>query len=259
VSAHCEAVIDAVGPECVAVKLQLACFERLGGPGWEALRAVTAAAQDAGLLVIADAKRGDIDISATAYAQAFFGHTATEFGEVQGIGADAMTASPLLGRDSLDPLISSARARGAGVFVLVRTTNPGAEDVQELELARGGSVSDRLAELVTELGAQAIGSHGLADVGAVVGATAPERLTALRALMPHTIFLVPGVGAQGGSVERLAAGFAPGPAGALISASRAIVDAWRAEGSEPAEAARRVAARLRQAAWSLAQGGVAAG
>jgi orotidine-5'-phosphate decarboxylase len=252
-------VIDAVGPECVAVKLQLACFERLGAPGWEALGAVAAAARDQGLLVIADAKRGDIDISASAYAQAFFGHTPTEYGEVEGIGADAITANPLLGLDSLEPLITSARSRGAGVFVLVRTTNPGAEDVQELELARGGSVSDRLAELVAELGSSGIGRDGLTDVGAVVGATAPERLRSLRELMPQTIFLVPGVGAQGGSVERLGAAFVPGPAGALLSASRGIVDAWRSEGGEPAEAARRVAARLREAAWSLAQDGVAAG
>jgi orotidine-5'-phosphate decarboxylase len=259
VAAHCRLVIDAVGAECVAVKLQLACFERLGGPGWEALRAAVAAARDRGLLVIADAKRGDIDISAGAYAQAFFGHTTTEYGEVEGLGADALTANPLLGLDSLEPLITSARSRGSGVFVLVRTTNPGAGDVQELELSRGGTVSDRLAELVAELGSSGMGSHGLADVGAVVGATAPERLRALRELMPHTIFLVPGVGAQGGSVDRLAAAFAPGPAGALISASRGIVDAWRSEGGEPGEAARRIAARLRQAAWALAQDGVAAG
>jgi len=258
VAAHCRLVVDAVGPECVAVKLQLACFERLGGPGWEALRAVVAAARDRGLLVIADGKRGDIDVSASAYAQAFFGQTATEYGKVDGIGADAMTANPLLGLDSLEPLVAAARSRGAGVFVLVRTTNPGAEDVQELELARGGSVSDRLAELVAGLGSSGIGSHGLADVGAVVGATAPERLTALRELMPQTIFLIPGVGAQGGSVERLRAAFAPGPAGALISASRGIVDAHRSEGGEPADAARRVAARLREAAWSLTQDGAVA-
>lgn len=256
---HCRLVIDAVAEQCVAVKLQLACFERLGGPGWEALRATVAAARERGLLVIADAKRGDIDVSAGAYAQAFFGHTATDHGDVEGLGADAMTANPLLGIDSLKPLLDAARAHGAGLFVLVRTSNPGAEDVQELQLARGGSVSDRLAEIVAELGSGGVGSQGLSDVGAVVGATVPERLGSLRERMPQTIFLLPGVGAQGGSIDRLAAAFAPGPAGGLVTVSRGIVDAHSSEGGEPADAARRVATRLREAAWSLAQSGVAAG
>ena len=169
VRAHCGRVLDAAGAQCVAVKFQVACFERLGAPGWAALGESVRDASDRGLLVIADAKRGDIDVSARAYGQAFFGETETPFGIVPGLGVDALTVSPLLGRDSVAPLVQAARAHAGGVFVLVRTSNPGAADVQELELAGGGTVSDRLAGLVAELGRQGIGRSGLSDVGAVTG------------------------------------------------------------------------------------------
>jgi orotidine-5'-phosphate decarboxylase len=252
VAAHCALVIEAAGEHCVAVKLQVACFERLGAPGWSALQEVAARARDHGLLVIADAKRGDIDVTATAYAQAFFGQTPTPYGPVDGLGADALTVNPLLGADSLAPLVASARERGGGLFVLVRTSNPGAADVQELALAGGGTVSDRLAAIVAELGSGGVGEDGLADVGAVVGATAPQSIGALRELMPSAIFLLPGVGAQGGSVEALAAAFAPGPAGGLIAVSRGIVNAYERLGGDPADAARQEAVRLRELAWTLA-------
>jgi orotidine-5'-phosphate decarboxylase len=252
VAAHCALVIEAVAEHCVAVKLQLACFERLGAAGWSALEEVAARARDHGLLVIADGKRGDIDVTAAAYAQAFFGQTPTPYGPVAGLGADALTVNPLLGADSLGPLVAGAREQGGGLFVLVRTSNPGAADVQELALAGGGSVSERLAAIVTELGSGGVGTEGLADVGAVVGATAPDRIGALRELMPHAIFLLPGVGAQGGTVDALAPAFAPGPAGGLIAVSRGIAGAHERTGGEPADAARREAARLQELAWSLA-------
>jgi orotidine-5'-phosphate decarboxylase len=252
IAAHCALVIEAVAAECVAVKLQVACFERLGAPGWTALEQATAVARDHGLLVIADAKRGDIDVTAAAYAEAYFGETSTPYGPVPSLGADALTANPLLGTDSLAPLIGRAREHGAGVFVLARTSNPGAADVQGLALAAGGTVSDRLAEMVAELGADGIGGAGLADVGAVVGATAPGWVAALRELMPRAVFLLPGVGAQGGEVEALGPAFAPGPAGGLVSASRGIVAASERLGGDPSAAARREAARLREAAWRVA-------
>jgi orotidine-5'-phosphate decarboxylase len=252
VAAHCRLVIDAAGEHCVAVKPQVACFERLGGPGWAALAEVVRDAHERDLFVIADAKRGDIEISARAYAQAFFGSTATPFGTVDGLGADALTVSPLLGRDSLAPLIEAARDHGAGVLALVRTSNPGAADIQDLELAAGGSVSEALARIVDELGRPGIGSAGLADVGAVTGATAPERLEALRAAMPHAVLLLPGIGAQGGTGAGLAPAFAPGPAGGLVSASRAIVHAADSDpsGADPGAAAAREAARLRELVWT---------
>jgi orotidine-5'-phosphate decarboxylase len=252
VAAHCKLAIEATEEHCVAVKLQVACFERLGGPGWEALREVADHARERGLLVIADAKRGDVEVSAAAYGQGFFGQTPTAYGPVAGLGADALTASPLLGIDSLAPLVSAARDRSGGLFVLVRTSNPGAADVQELALADGGSVSERLAAIVAGIGAPGIGASGLSDIGAVVGATAPERLEALRELMPNAVFLLPGVGAQGGRIEDLAAAFAPGPAGGLIAVSRGIVGAHERTGGDPANAAAREAARLRELAWRLA-------
>lgn len=249
---HGGLVIDAAGPACVAVKLQLACFERLGAPGWAALEAVAARAREAGLLVLADGKRGDIDVSATAYAQASLSSTPTPYGEVEGLGADALTVNPLLGAETLAPVLEAARSRGRGIFVLVRTSNPGAADVQGAALAGGGDVSDRLAAIVAELGAGGVGSSGLSDVGAVVGATAPGRLAELRAAMPAAVLLLPGVGAQGGRVEDLAAAFAPGPAGGLVTVSRGIVFAHEQAGGDPGDSARREAERLRALAWDLA-------
>jgi orotidine-5'-phosphate decarboxylase len=251
VAAHCALVIAATAEQCVAVKLQVACFERLGAPGWRALADTVAVARDHGLIVIADAKRGDVDVTAAAYAQAFLGETPTPYGVVPGLGADAMTVNPLLGRDSLEPFVTTARAHGRGLFVLVRTSNPGAADIQERQLADGDAVSDRVAELVDEIGGRGIGESGLSDIGAVVGATAPGRLTSLRERMPHTVFLLPGVGAQGGRVEELAPAFAPGPAGGLVSASRGVVAAHERIGGDPAAAAAREASRLRELAWRL--------
>jgi orotidine-5'-phosphate decarboxylase len=258
VAAHCRLALEAAGDQCVAVKPQVACFERLGSYGWAALAEVVRAAADAGLIVIADAKRGDIDISARAYAQAFFGHTPTPFGDVPGLGADALTVNPLLGRDSLAPFIEAARSVGAGLFALVRTSNPGAADVEDLTLDSGGRVWERVAAIVEELGRPGVGEEGISDVGAVMGATAPAHLARARELMGSATFLLPGVGAQGGRVEELAAAFAPGRAGGLVSASRSITAAHErlaggAAAAARAEAARAEAERLREAAWTLSE------
>ncbi len=253
VLAHCLALIDAVAEACVAVKPQLACFERLGATGWTVLEQVLVHAHDAGLLVIADGKRGDIDVTARAYAEALLSGADTPFGRLPGLGADAITVNPLMGRDALEPFVTAGRAGGAGVFVLVRTSNPGAADVEELELAGGsGPVWERLAAIVDELGRPGVGESGLADVGAVLGATAPDHLARARELMPHAVFLLPGVGVQGGRVEDLRPAFAPGLAGGLVSASRSIAGAHLAAGGDPAEAARVEAERLRAQALALA-------
>ncbi len=249
VLAHCHLVIDAVATAVVAVKPQLACFERIGTQGRTVLGAVCDHARDRGLLVIADAKRGDIDVSARAYAEAFLGETATPFGVVAGLGADALTVNPYMGADTLAPLLEVARPHGRGLFVLVRTSNPGAADVEDLPTAPDGEpVWARIARMV---GALADPAHALGDVGAVVGATAPEHVGRLRELMPRTPFLLPGVGAQGGQVEALAPAWAPGPAGGLVTASRSLVHAHE-EGGEPAAASRAEAERLRATAWALA-------
>jgi len=249
VRAHCLALIDAAGPACIAVKPQLACFERLGAAGWAALQAVVDHAHGSGLLVVADAKRGDIDVSAAAYARALVGATPTPFGEVAGLGADAFTANPLLGVDALAPLAEGARSAGAGIFVLVRTSNPGAADIEDLELAGGGTVWERLAAIVSDLAGP---GDGLSEIGAVVGATRPEHVARMRELMPRAPFLLPGIGAQGGRVDDLAPAFAVGPAGGLVSASRSIARAHEHGAGTPRDAARAEAERLREAAWSLA-------
>jgi orotidine-5'-phosphate decarboxylase len=158
-----------------------------------------------------------------------------------------------MGRDAIEPFVSAARAAGAGVFALVRTSNPGAADVEDLRLHRGGTVWERVAMIVDELGAGGVGEAGLSDVGAVLGATEPAHLARARELMGSAIFLLPGVGAQGGRVEDLAAAFRPGRAAGLITASRAIADAYRSSGGEPASAARAQAERLRDAAWEVSE------
>jgi orotidine-5'-phosphate decarboxylase len=249
--AHCLGLIDAAGPACVAVKPQLACFERLGFAGWLALEATVAHARAQGLLVIADAKRGDFPASARAYEQAVFGGIATPYGPSPGLGADAVTQNPLLGRDALAPFVDGAGAAGAGVFVLVRTSNPGAADLFDAELAAGGPLWEQIARLVAAAGTPAPVS-GLAEVGAVTGATAPQHLARMRELMPHAPFLLPGIGAQGGAVADLAPAFAPGRAAGLVSASRSIANAHESSGAAPADAARAEAERLRGEAWELA-------
>jgi orotidine-5'-phosphate decarboxylase len=244
VAAHCRTLIEQAGPACVAVKPQLACFERLGAPGWAALRDACEAAQEAGLLVIADGKRGDVPVTAAAYAQALVGETPTPWGPVPGLGADAFTANPLLGADALEPLVSAAVEAGAGVFALVRTSNPGAADFEDLP-APEAPLHERLAELVDRLSGRLLGAGGLSGMGAVVGATEPGHLARLRELMPRSIFLIPGVGAQGGRPELLGAAFSAGPASGLIAASRGI-----AADPDPAAAAER----LRKATWDIAGG-----
>jgi orotidine-5'-phosphate decarboxylase len=223
------------------VKPQLACFERLGAPGWAALAETVAAARAAGLLTIADGKRGDVPVTAAAYAQALVGETPTPWGPVPGLGADAFTANPLLGLDALEPLVAAAEAAGAGVFALVRTSNPGAADVEDLETA-SGPLHERLAALVDGLAPRLAGEGGLSGMGAVVGATEPGHIARLRELMPRSVFLIPGVGAQGGRPELLGPAFGPGPAAALVAASRSI-----ASDPDPADAARR----LRDAVWDV--------
>ncbi len=248
VTRHCRLAIEAAGPACVAVKPQLACFERLGADGWRSLEDVRDAAREHGLLVLADGKRGDVPVTARAYAQALVGSTDGPFGTVEGLGADAFTANPLLGGDAIEPFVDAAAAHGAGCFLLVKTSNPGAADLQDLN-ADGRPLHERLAQMADVFGADHLGDCGLSLVGAVCGATRPERLERLRQLMPHAIFLLPGVGAQGGSADALGPAFAPHPAAGLVAASRSIVNAYAERGGDPAAAAAAAAEELRALAW----------
>jgi orotidine-5'-phosphate decarboxylase len=253
VAEHCRELIERAGSACVAAKPQLACFERLGAPGADALRRTVATAHEAGLLVVADGKRADVPVTAAAYGQALVGETPTPWGAVPGLGADAITVNPLLGGDALEPLLAAAEAAGAGIFALVRTSNPGAADLLDLPTAGAGGegegatapLHERIAALVSERSERLAGSSGLSGMGAVVGATAPEFLGRLRELMPAAIFLVPGVGAQGGRVANLAAAFARHPASVLVAASRGIASA-----DDPAAAAES----MRAESWELGAG-----
>jgi orotidine-5'-phosphate decarboxylase len=242
--AGCRHLIEQAGGACVAVKLQLACFERLGAAGWAALERTADAAREAGLLVIADGKRGDVPVSARAYAQALFGSTPTPWGEVGGLGADAATANPLLGGDSLEPLVAGAAPAGAGLFVLVRTSNPGAADLLDLP-SPNVPLFERLATLIADGAERLLGDSGLSGLGAVVGATEPRHYARLRELMPHSVFLVPGVGAQGGEVADLGPAFGDHPASVIVSVSRTIAGA-----EDPGSAAGELRAEL----WRLAGG-----
>jgi orotidine-5'-phosphate decarboxylase len=238
----CNSLIEAAGGVCVAVKPQLACFERLGRWGWWALDEVCRAAHRAGLLVVADGKRGDVPVTAAAYGQALVGETDTPWGPVPGLGADAFTANPLLGEDAIEVFVGAAENASAGVFLLVRTSNPGAARLQDQPLG-GRPLHEELAALVAERGSRLAGSSGLSGVGAVVGATAPQHMGRLRELMPDSVFLIPGIGAQGGKPEDLGPAIAPGrPASILVAASRSI-----ARADDPAAAAEE----LRGAVWEL--------
>ena len=195
----------------VAVKPQLAFFEALGPAGMGAFDEVCRYARHAGVLVIADGKRGDIGSTARAYADAYLDGTPPR--------ADALTVNPWLGRESMEPYLASARRNGAGIFVLVKTSNAGA-DVQDVTLSDGRPMWQHVAQLVNEWGEDLVGEVGLSSVCAVVGATHPRAVAEARRLMPRTIMLLPGVGAQGASVAELARAFTSGPASALVNASR---------------------------------------
>ena len=227
VARHCRGLIESAGEACVAVKPQLACFERLGAPGWAALADTVAAAREAGLLVIADGKRGDVPVSAAAYGQALVGSTPTPFGDVEGLGADAFTANPLLGGDALDTFVDAAEEASAGIFALVRTSNAGAADVLDLP-APERPLHEALAGIVAARAGRLAGTgegEGLSGMGAVTGATEPGFLARLRELMPEAVFLLPGVGAQGGDPGALGAAFSGHPASAIVTASRSIAGA----------------------------------
>jgi len=223
------------------VKPQLACFERLGAAGWSALAETVAAARGAGLLVVADGKRGDVPVSARAYAQSLFGTTPSPFGEIDGLGADAATVNPLAGGDSIEPFVEAAEAAGAGLFTLVRTSNDGAADLLDVP-APEAPLHERLAALVAARAGRLDGKSGLSGMGAVVGATAPQHLGRLRELMPTSVFLIPGVGAQGGNPADLGPAVGEHPASILVAASRSIAGA-----GDPAAAADA----LRAEVWEL--------
>lgn len=219
-----QAVIEAVNEVVPAVKLQIAFYEQYGLPGLHAFEDTIRLARDFGLIVIVDAKRNDISSTAQAYANAFLGRT-NIFGHLEAIfDVDCITVSPFLGRDSLIPFINACADYGKGIFVLVKTSNPGSVDLQDQELAAGGEpLYKGLAKMVDVCGRKVVGESGYSSIGAVVGATFPEEARELRRLMPQAIILVPGYGAQGGTAEGAAACFNNDRRGAVVNASRSII------------------------------------
>ncbi len=241
VARFCCGIVDAVAPHAVAVKPQLAFFEAAGPAGMAAFDEVCAYARRAGLLVIADGKRGDIGSTARAYAEAYLGGDTPR--------ADALTVNPWLGRDAVEPFLGAVRRGGAGIFVLVRTSNAGG-DLQDVVLSDGRTMWHHVAGLVDEWGEDSTSEVGLSSVGAVVGATHPRAVAEARRLMPRTILLLPGVGAQGGAVADLGRAFQSGPASALVSASRSVIYAYRESGTDFREAAGAEASRLKREVWA---------
>ncbi|HEY7195673.1 MAG TPA: orotidine-5'-phosphate decarboxylase [Gaiellaceae bacterium] len=242
----CTGVIDAVAPYVAGTKLQLACFETMGAEGMRAFEEVAAYARRAGLLVVADGKRGDIGSTARAYADAYL-----EGGD-GAPAVDALTVNPYLGSDSIEPLLAACRRSGAGIFCLVKTSSSGSADIQDLSLSDGRAVWHQVAELVNQWGEELVGERGLSSVGAVVGATYPRAIAAARRLMPQAVLLLPGIGAQGATPADVARAFTSGPASALVPVSRSIIYAFRVDGADWRKAAAAEAARLRREVWGAA-------
>lgn len=223
-------VIDRIAPFAVCVKPQSAFFEQYGVPGLMALQDVIRYAQAADLAVILDAKRGDIDSTALAYATASIGKTQI-FGKAQSVlGADAVTINPYLGTETLLPFLEVAREHGAGLFVLLKTSNPGSAEIQDAVVQSSGSqelsVSKQLAERLIRLtDTKDLDEFGYSPLGVVVGATYPELAREFRQILSNSLFLVPGIGAQGGDLSQLSAFFDTNGLGAVINSSRGVVSA----------------------------------
>jgi orotidine-5'-phosphate decarboxylase len=213
------AVVELAAGKVPAVKPQSAFFELHGADGIHAWERVVATSRSAGLLVIGDVKRGDIDSTAAAYARAFLDPATA--GEAV---CDAITVNPYLGGDAVQPFLDAARQHSAGIYVLVRTSNKHSALFQDHGSPR---LYERVAEMVGEWGAGVMGKCGLSSIGAVVGATHPAELAALRARMPSTPFLIPGYGAQGAGAAEIAGGFLPQGRGALVNSSRGILFAYK--------------------------------
>jgi orotidine-5'-phosphate decarboxylase len=209
----CREVIDTVAPLVPIVKPQRACFEALGPHGMESLAAVIAHARSRGLLVLADGKRGDIGSTAEAYADGWLAGP---------WAADALTVNPYLGLDSVEPFVKTAADRGAAIFILVKTSNPGSKDFQELA-CDGRPLYEHVAAGVESLAARTASGGTYGAVGAVVGATWPRQLDELRAAMPHAWILVPGFGRQGGRASDVRGAFHPDGLGALVVSARDVI------------------------------------
>lgn len=243
-----KSLIDALCDIVPAVKPQAAYYEMYGWQGVRALAETIAYAKEKGMFVITDGKRNDIGATMQAYAAAHLGTTDVEGAALEAFGADALTVNGYLGTDGIKPLLEVCKAGDKGIFVLVKTSNPSSGELQDKELADGRTIYRAMGDMCEGWGKELPGAYGYSGVGAVVGATYPAQLEELRKALPHTFFLVPGYGAQGGAADDVAPAFDENGLGAVVNSSRGIMCAWQKENCAPeefAQAARREAVRMR--------------
>ncbi|HAJ97559.1 MAG TPA: orotidine-5'-phosphate decarboxylase [Ruminococcus sp.] len=242
-----KAIINEIYDIVPAIKPQAAYYEMYGWAGVKTLEDTIRYARAKGMFVITDGKRNDIGATMQAYTAAHLGTVMVGENELEPFGADALTVNGYLGTDGITPLLEVCKTRDKGIFVLVKTSNPSSGELQD-QLMDGVPLYARMGDLCEKWGADTIGKSGYSAVGAVVGATYPAQLKELRARLPHTFFLVPGYGAQGGGAEGVAGAFDENGLGGIVNSSRAIMCAYQKEGCDPqefAKAARREAIRMR--------------
>lgn len=243
-----KALIDALCDIVPAVKPQAAYYEMYGWQGVKALSDTITYAKSKGMFVITDGKRNDIGTTMEAYATAHLGETELGGESAEAFGADALTVNGYLGTDGIKPLGKICGEKDKGIFVLVKTSNPSSGELQDRKLDSGETVYECMGRMCESWGEELCGKYGYSAVGAVVGATYPEQLGEMRAKLPHTFFLVPGYGAQGGGAKDVKNAFDKNGLGAVINSSRGIMCAWKAQGlteNDFADAARAEAIRMR--------------
>ena len=224
-----KALIDETCDIIPAVKPQIAFYEMFGIPGLEAFKETCKYAKEKGMIVIADIKRGDIGSTAQGYSNAFLGKTKIGDHEESIFDVDFVTVNPYMGTDCVKPFIEDCKKYNKGLFILVKTSNPSSGELQDLKLENGKEVYMQVADLVEKWGEDLVGKYGYSSVSAVVGATYPEQLEQIRSKAPHTYFLIPGYGAQGGKAEDIALGFDKNGLGGIVNASRSLMCAYKSE------------------------------
>ncbi len=237
-------LIDALYDIVPAVKPQSAYYEMYGIEGIKCLKKTMNYAREKGMYVLLDGKRGDIGATSEAYANAYLGKTEIGGEALPAFDADCLTVNPYLGSDGILPFVKKCEEDNKGIFVLVKTSNKSSGELQDLKID-GKNIYEYVADLVKEWGSTTIGVNGYSNVGAVVGATYPEQAEKLRKQLPHTYFLVPGYGAQGGGAKDVAPCFNDDGMGAIVNASRSIMCAYKKNGGTVGEAARAEAIRMR--------------
>ena len=247
-----KALIDATFDIIPAVKINIAFYEMYGLEGMKVFEETCKYAKEKGMLVMADIKRGDIGSTSKAYSNAFLGRTQIGEKEEKIYDVDFVTLNPYMGIDSVKPFIEDCKKYNKGAFIIVKTSNPSSGDLQDLKLENGEEVYTRVAKLVEEWGEDLRGKYGYSSISAVVGATYPKQLKDLRKTAPHTFFLIPGYGAQGGKAEDIALGFDSNGIGGIVNSSRGLMcayksDLWKDKYTEErfAEATRQEAIRMK--------------